>query len=85
MAMGVGARRAAQLAAIFAAGDGLTTALRPREQLTFWRPGPRLWERLFDPFVRHPELTRTLALAQAVAGVMIAHRLARSSPNGARS
>jgi len=76
MAMGLAAHRIAQIAAIFAAGDGLTTALRPREQLTFWRRGPRMWERVFDPFVRHPELTRALALAQAVAGVMIAHRLA---------
>lgn len=77
MALGLAARRAAQIAAIFAAGDGLTTAVRPREQLTFWRSGPRVWERVLDPFVRHPELTRPLALAQAAVAVVIAHRLAK--------
>ena len=58
-----------ELCALTLVGDGVLTAIQPRRHLMLWRFGPKAFIRTLDALGRHPNLTRTLGVAAAAAGV----------------
>ena len=71
-------RAAADLTAIGLIGDGVVGALTPRRHVRRYEIGPRVWQDAMRAFARRPALTRSLAVSEAAAGLMLAIALARS-------
>ena len=67
--------RAKEVVAILLIGDGVVGALIPRRHVQRWETGPRAWQRLMRAFAVRPQMTRLLAVAEAVAGIWYAYRL----------
>jgi hypothetical protein len=63
-----------ELCALTMVGDGVLTAIQPKRHLMLWRFGPKACVRAIDALERHPNLTRVLGVAAAVAGVWWASR-----------
>lgn len=61
--------RVAEVATIVLIGDGVVGALFPARHARRWLRGPAPWRHVMRPFVEHPRLTRTVAVAEVVAGV----------------
>lgn len=53
-------------------GDGLLTALQVDRHLRLWRGWSKPLDRAIAGFLKHPELTQMLGLAELAAGVAIA-------------
>jgi uncharacterized protein YjeT (DUF2065 family) len=68
------AERAKEMAALMMIGEGLVTVVEPERHCMLWKAGPRLWERMLDPFVDHPNMTRVLGAAQLALGFWLAVR-----------
>lgn len=66
--------RVKELGAILMIGDGVVGALAPRRHTRLWLDGPRPYRNAMKPFVRNPELTRLLSVAQVALGVWWASR-----------
>ena len=67
--------RVQALFAMLAIGDGVVGAVAPRRHMARWSSGPRPYEAAMQPFTRHPQLTRALAVAEAAAATAYALRL----------
>lgn len=66
--------RIKEVIAILLVGDGVVALVNPFRHSLLWRSGPGLWERLMDPFVETPALTRWLGALEAAAGLWLASR-----------
>lgn len=56
--------RIKEVIAILLVGDGVVALVNPFRHSLLWRSGPGLWERLMDPFVETPALTRCVEFTQ---------------------
>jgi hypothetical protein len=70
------AERLAELVGMLMIGDGVLAVLEPEHHMRLWRQGPAAWERIMDPFVKRPGLTRRLGAAEVALGVWLASRQA---------
>ncbi|HEX4124924.1 MAG TPA: hypothetical protein VHY37_09390 [Tepidisphaeraceae bacterium] len=68
-------RRLLECVAMMMIGDGLLAAIDPKRHMKLWEQGPHLWERIMQPWVKRPELTRWLGAAELVAGICLAQQL----------
>lgn len=68
------AKRVAECVGLMMVGEGVLAALRPREYARFWAAGPAWWHRVIGPFVRNPDLTRAVGVAEVLAGYWLAVR-----------
>ena len=68
-------RRGKALLAMLVIGDGVVGAVAPRRHMARWASGPRPYEAVMRPFVRHPAVTRGLAVGEVAAGLAYALRL----------
>lgn len=66
------ARRLIQLGALFLIGDGIMGLLKPRWHSLLWHFGPQLAKAATEELAEHPNTARTIYLAEAVVGVVIA-------------
>lgn len=66
--------RIAECAGLMMIGEGVLAALYPREYARFWAGGPAWWHAVIEPFVKNPELTRAVGVAEALAGYWLATR-----------
>ncbi|HXE54335.1 MAG TPA: hypothetical protein VN541_15035 [Tepidisphaeraceae bacterium] len=66
------ARRATELTAMMMIGDGLLSLAEPRRHCMLWHAGPRFWERMMEPFIDHPNMTRALGAAEFALGFWLA-------------
>jgi len=73
----IGARRAAELAAIFMIGDGLLGLLQPKRHVDLWRSDVDAVDILVRPFGGHPTRRRAYGLLQCTAGFALASALKR--------
>ena len=55
-------------------GDGALAFVEPEGHVSLWRRGPNLWQKMMDPFLRHPTLTRWVGAAEFALGFWIACR-----------
>ena len=73
----LGARRAAEMAAVFMIGDGLLGLLQPERHVGLWRSEIAAVDRLVRPFADRPFRRRAYGLLQLGAGLMLASALKR--------
>ena len=66
------ARRAMEVTAMMMIGDGLLALTEPQRHCMLWKAGPRFWERMMEPFVDHPTMTRALGAAELALGFWLA-------------
>lgn len=69
--MNLVARRAGELAGLVMIGDGIVAAADPEGHVALWKRGPSWWMKLAEPFERHPQLTRGLALLEIGLGLLL--------------
>jgi hypothetical protein len=55
-------------------GEGVLAAVRPQGYARLWEGGPDWWQRVIGPFVRDPNLTRVVGVAEALVGYWLAVR-----------
>lgn len=67
-------RLAAESLAMMMIGDALLTLVDPERHIKLWQKGPDPLRRFMDSFVRHPWITRGLAVAALGAGIWLAER-----------
>ena len=65
-------RRAAEMAALFAIGDGVLGAVQPRRHVDLWRSDIAAVDGLVRPFAGRPDRRRAYGLAQIAAGLVLA-------------
>jgi hypothetical protein len=53
-------------------GDGVLTLLDPKRHCLLWEVGPKGCREMIDGFVEHPQVTRCLAVAEVLAGALVA-------------
>jgi hypothetical protein len=68
------ARRLLETAAMTIIGDSMLCVISPRRHVSLWMDGPKWWRRSFQPFVRHPDLTRALGVIGVGFGLWLAWR-----------
>jgi hypothetical protein len=51
-------------------GDGVMGLIHPRRDSRAWQYGPKPWQNLMQSLEEHPNLTRAIAAAQIVGGVL---------------
>ena len=78
-AIQLGARRAAEMAAVFMIGDGLLGLLQPTRHVELWRSDVGAVDVLVRPFDEHPARRRAYGLLQIGAGLFLASALRRES------
>ncbi len=54
---------------MFLIGDGMMAAMRPQRAAKAWVAGPKVWRDLMEHLVQHPQLTRSIGLAETAFGV----------------
>lgn len=54
---------------MFLIGDGMMAAMRPERAAKAWIAGPKFWRRTMKHLAKHPQLTRTIGLAEAGFGI----------------
>ena len=59
---------------MFLIGDGMMAAVRPCRAAKAWIAGPKPWRRLMEHLADHPELTRTIGIAEVAIGLLWAMR-----------
>lgn len=69
--MNLVARRAGELAGMAMIGDGIVAAADPEGHVALWKRGPQWWTKLAEPFERHPQVTRVLALLEVGIGLLL--------------
>jgi hypothetical protein len=74
MTSDLAARRIVQLAALFLIGDGVMGLLKPRWRSLLWHFGPELARAVTEELADHPKTARTVYLAEAAIGVVLAAR-----------
>lgn len=74
--------RMKECVAMMMIGDGVLAVVDPVRHMSLWERGPSWWRAMIDPFVRQPELTRCIGVAEALAGVWLASRQ-KAMPIGA--
>jgi hypothetical protein len=67
-------KRLKEIVGLMMIGEGVLAATRPREYARFWETGPAWWHWMIEPFVRSPDLTRAVGVAEVVAGFWLASR-----------
>ena len=60
-------RRIKECVGLMMIGEGVLAAVRPQGYARLWEGGPDWWQRVIGPFVRDPNLTRVVGLAEVVA------------------
>lgn len=61
-----------ELIAIPLVGDGVVDILIPDRHVRRWLAGPDWWTDAMRPFVRHPQLTRWIGVAEVAVGLWLA-------------
>ena len=74
-AIGLGLRRAAEMAAVFMIGDGLLGLTQPHRHVDLWRSDVAAVDALTRPFRGHPARRRLYGAMQLGAGLLLASRL----------
>jgi hypothetical protein len=69
-----------EVAGMMAIGDGLVAAIAPAEHIALWRGRPAAWDRILQPFARHPVLTRVVGVSEVGVGLWMVLRQLRSAP-----
>jgi len=67
-------RLAKESLAMMMIGDSLLTLVDPERHVKLWMKGPDPFKRCLNTFVKHPWITRGLALAGLGAGIWLAER-----------
>ncbi len=67
-------RRLVQLGALFLIGDGVMGLLKPRWHSLLWNFGPELARAATEELAAHPKTARSVYLAEAALGVVLASR-----------
>jgi hypothetical protein len=67
-------RRIRTIAGIAMIGEGVVVALRPRRYVRLWNGGPRWWRRFVRAWMRRPGMTRTIGIAELLAGIWMVLR-----------
>jgi hypothetical protein len=70
-------KRAVEMGALFAIGDGLLGLLQPERHVTLWRSDVAAVDGLVKSFDGHPGRRRAYSLLQIAGGLLVAHRLRR--------
>ena len=65
-------RRLVQAGALFLIGDGVMGLIKPRWHSLLWHLGPQLAKAAVEELAEHPKTARTIYLAEAALGVVIA-------------
>ncbi len=76
-AVALGARRAAEMAALFMIGDGLLGLIQPVRHVGLWRSDVAAVDGLVKPFAGRPGRRRAYGLLQLAGGILLASRLKR--------
>ena len=79
--LALGARRAAEMAAVFMIGDGLLGLLQPKRHVALWRSDVAPVDALVRPFGGHPGRRRLYGLVQITAGLALAAAQRPKRPN----
>jgi hypothetical protein len=72
--------RAKETLAMLMNGDGLLAIVEPRRHSLIWKAGPRFWQRMVEPFVEHPGMTRVIGAVGLGLGVWLASRQQPEEP-----
>ncbi len=67
-------RRLIQVGALFLIGDGIMGLIKPRWHSLLWRFGPQLARAVTEELVEHPRTARSIYLAEAAIGIVLASR-----------
>jgi hypothetical protein len=67
-------RRMIQLGALFLIGDGVMGLLKPKWHSLLWHFGPELARAVTEELADHPKVARSVYLAEAVVGIVVAAR-----------
>ncbi|HJP92195.1 MAG TPA: hypothetical protein VJ875_09585 [Pyrinomonadaceae bacterium] len=67
-------RRAKESLAMVMIGDALMTLVDPERHCRLWMRGPQKWRQFVNLFVKHPVITRGLALGELGLGVWLAEK-----------
>ncbi len=67
-------RRIVQLGALFLIGDGVMGLIKPRWHSLLWHFGPELARAVTEELADNPKVARSVYLAEAVVGVILAAR-----------
>jgi hypothetical protein len=73
-------RRLIETVAMAIIGDGVLCMVSPRRHVSLWLSGPRWWRRGFEPFIRHPDLTRLLGSVGVAFGLWLAWKQEPEAP-----
>ena len=75
-------RWAKESLAMMMVGDAMVTLVDPERHCRLWMKGPEKWRQFINGFVKHPLMTRALALGELGLGVCLAEhqRPARTAP-----
>jgi hypothetical protein len=73
--LGLGLRRAGEMAAVFMIGDGLLGLLQPTRHVDLWRSEVAAVDILVRPFADHPTRRRWYGALQLTAGIALAATL----------
>ena len=69
--MNLAMRRLGELGGLMMIGDGVIAAADPKGHVALWKRGPQWWRELVEPFERHPQVTRGLALLEVGLGLLL--------------
>ncbi len=72
MTSNLATRRLVQLGALFLIGDGVMGLLKPRWHSLLWHFGPELARAVTEELAEHPKMARSVYLAEAALGVILA-------------
>jgi hypothetical protein len=75
-------RWAKESLAMMIIGDAVVTLVDPQRHCRLWMKGPEKWRQFINVFVRHPGITRGLALGELGVGMWLAEK---QRPMGATS
>ena len=81
----VTSRLAKESLAMMMIGDSLLTLVDPERHVKLWMKGPDPFRRFLNVFIKHPWLTRGLAIAELGAGIWLAERQKPVQPLAERS
>lgn len=72
MTSNLATRRIVQLGALFLIGDGVMGLIKPRWHSLLWHFGPELARAVTEELAEHPKVARSIYLAEAALGVVLA-------------
>lgn len=68
------ARRIKEALGIVVLGDGVVALIAPARHSRLWQFGPDGYQRIMQPFIDHPTITRLTAVGQIGFGIWLASR-----------